>query len=470
MKSDPWIVKIEVEGKPVQFKIDTGADVTVIPSKFIEGPRVLQNPNRVLYGPGQYSLPVKGKFKAKLRAYVNGQEKLSQEEIYVVQGLIQALLGRQAVENLNLVTRSSVDEIKENPAREIQAKYPKLFSGLGKLQSNYTIQMKENATPFSLTTPRRVPLPLLPKVRDELRRMESLGVIKPINEPTEWCSGIVVVPKPNGRVRICVDLTKLNESVKREKHILPSTDRTLAQLAGAKVYSKLDANSGFWQVELSEESSRLTTFITPFGRYYFKRLPFGISSAPEHFQKRMSEILEGLEGVVCQMDDILVYGSDQTEHDRRLHAVLVKLQDSGITLNEEKCEFSKSEIKFIGHILNRDGIRPDPEKVSVIKNMERPSDVSGVRRLLGMTNQMGKFTPNLAEKTKAIRDLLNRGSHWCWGAAQEQAFQEIKLLLSSSPTLAHYDPNKDTVAAADASSFGLGAVITKFKRMELDDQ
>ena len=270
VKSDPWIVKIEVEGKPVQFKIDTGADVTVIPSKFLEGHRVLQNPNRVLYGPGQNPLPVKGKFKAKLRAYVNGQEKLSQEEIYVVQGLRQALLGRQAVENLNLATRSSVDAIKENTAREIRTKYPKLFNGLGKLQSNYTIQMKENATPFSLTTPRRVPLPLLPKVRDELQRMESLGVIKPINEPTEWCSGIVVVPKPNGRVRICVDLTKLNESVKREKHILPSTDRTLAQLAGAKVFSKLDANSGFWQVELSEESSRLTTFITPFGRYYFK--------------------------------------------------------------------------------------------------------------------------------------------------------------------------------------------------------
>ena len=164
----------------------------------------------------------------------------------------------------------------------------------------------------------------------------------------------------------------------------------------------------------------------------------------------MSEILEGLEGVVCQMDDILVYGSDQTEHDRRLHAVLAKLQDSGITLNEEKCEFSKSEIKFVGHIVNRDGILPDPDKVSAIKHMERPSDVSGVRRLLGMVNQMGKFSPNLAENTKAIRDLLNKGSHWCWGAAQEQAFQEIKTSLSSSPTLALYDPNKDTVVAADA--------------------
>ena len=106
----------------------------------------------------------------------------------------------------------------------------------------------------------------------------------------------------------------------------------------------------------------------------------------------MSEILEVLNGVVCQMDDIFIYGSDQTEHDKRLHTVLAKLQDLGIKLNKKKCEFSKSEIKFFGQILNKDGILPDPEKVSAIKHMDRPSDASGVRRLLGMVNQMGKFS------------------------------------------------------------------------------
>lgn len=128
--------------------------------------------------------------------------------------------------------------------------------------------------------------------------MEQQGVTSKVEEPTEWRAPMVVVPKRTGtsRVRICTDLTELNKSMMREKHPLPSVKHTLGQLAGAKVFSKLDANAGFWQIPLSKESSLLTTFINPFGWYCYNRLCFGISSAPEHFQKRMSRILEGLEG------------------------------------------------------------------------------------------------------------------------------------------------------------------------------
>ena len=130
---------------------------------------------------------MKSKFKATLTATVNKQEKLLQEEIFVVQELRQTLLGRQVIEILSLITRSSVDLVAGQPANEIHVKYSKLFSGIEKLKSNYSIQLKQNATPFSLTTSRRAPIPLLPKVREELKHMESLGVISPINEPTEWC-------------------------------------------------------------------------------------------------------------------------------------------------------------------------------------------------------------------------------------------------------------------------------------------
>ena len=174
---------------------------------------------------------------------------------------------------------------------------------------------------------------------------------------------MVVVPIPSGACRICVDYRQLNERVLIEVHLLPKVDVTLAQLAGATTFSKLDANSGFWQIPLSEESRSLTSFITPFGRYAFNKLPFGISSAPEHFQHCMSQILAGQDGALCHMDNVLIFGHTQQEHDSRLKAVLTKIQAAGLTLNADKCEFNKTEIRFLGHVINQKGIYPDPRKL-----------------------------------------------------------------------------------------------------------
>ena len=175
--------------------------------------------------------------------------------------------------------------------------------------------------------------------------MEKLGVISPVKEPTQWCAGMVIVPKPSGSIRICVNLKPLNESVMREVHPLPKVDITLAQLTGAKVFSKLDTNSGFWQVPLAKQSRLLTTFITPYGRYCFNKMPFGITSAPEHFQR---EILRDLPGVVCHVDDMLISGKDQNEHDKRLHVVLRKLKAAGITLNKEEMSIFSLQYQVSG--------------------------------------------------------------------------------------------------------------------------
>ena len=233
----------------------------------------------------------------------------------------------------------------------------------------------------------------------------------------------------------------------------------LAQLTGAKIFSKLDANSGFWQIPLSQPSRLLTTFITPFGRYCFNKLPFGITSAPEHFQRRMSELLAGLKGFQCLVDDILVFGKDQAEHDQRLDAVLRRIEEAGVTLNQQKCEFSKDELTFLGHIVDAKGIRADPEKTEAIRNMSPPTSIPELRRFLGMANQLGKFTPNLAEITKPLREFLSKSSSWTWGPSQSAAFKQVKEELSSPTTLALYDPTAPTKISADASSHGLGAVI-----------
>lgn len=183
--------------------------------------------------------------------------------------------------------------------------------------------------------------------------MENNGIIERVTQPTELCAPMVpVLKKKTAKVRICVDLTKLNKSVKREHYILPTYDEITAKLSGATVFSSLDAASGFWQIPLHPDRRKLTTFITPFGKYCFKRLPFGITSAPEIFQQKMLETLEGLEGVEVFMDDILVYGTSMEQHDARLEKVLQRVESAGLKLNKEKCSLRQSQPCFLGHLID----------------------------------------------------------------------------------------------------------------------
>lgn len=451
--SSPWVVEILVNGYPVDFKVDTGADVTVVPENLsTQWKQALDPSQKSLKGPNNARLDVVGQFLSTLQR----GDKTVQETVYVIKQLTQPLLGRPSIEKLGILSR--IDTVSSHHSHIVD-RFPEVFSGLGKLSAEYHIELREDAKPYAFSTSRRVAIPLLPAVKQELERMESMGVISRIQTPTDWCAGMVIVPKSNGEIRICVDLTKLNEWIKRPRHILPAVEETLAKLQRAKIFTKLDANSGFWQVPLTKESAVLTTFITPFGRFYFNRLPFGIASAPEYFQNEMTKTLEDLPGQVCQMDDILVYGETQEEHDSRLQEVLKRLQSKGVTLNKDKCEFSVPAVKFLGQIISQGGVKPDPEKIKGIVQMPAPTCAAEVRRVLGMINQQAKFVPDLAHKTEPLRALLAKDAQWIWDAAQQKSFQTIKEDLTSPPVLALYDPERETKLSTDASCFGLGAVL-----------
>lgn len=168
-------------------------------------------------------------------------------------------------------------------------------------------------------------------------------------------------------------------------------------------------------------------------------------------------MLEGLDGFISQNDDVLIFGNDQDEHDRRLHAALARIQESGLTLNESKCQFSVSRITFLGHVIDKDGISPDPQRTKAIREMQTPTTVKELRRFLGMVNQLGKFSANITEIGTPLRKLLSTKNVWTWGPAQQSAFDEIKEELSSHTVLALYDPLAITKISADTSSYGLGS-------------
>eukprot|EP00112_Aurelia_sp_Birch-Aquarium-sp1_P011735 Seg247.5 transcript_id=Seg247.5/GoldUCD/mRNA.D3Y31 product="Retrovirus-related Pol polyprotein from transposon 297" pseudo=true protein_id=Seg247.5/GoldUCD/D3Y31 len=303
------------------------------------------------------------------------------------------------------------------------------------------------------------------RLKDELERLESLGVITKVTKPTDWVSNLVVAEKPNGKLRVCIDPQHLNQALKRSHYPLPITEDILPDLDDVKVFSKVDLKEGYLQIELDDDSTDLTTFHTPWGRWKFLRMPFGIKPASEHFQQRFDQALKGLTGIYAVADDALVTGKGKTyseamkNHDENMIALLKRCQDHHIKLNADKFRFKCDEIPFIGHLLTPDGVKADPAKIKAILEMEKPNDVSGVQRLIGMAKYVGKFLSSLSDICEPLRRLTHKDAVWNWNSEHDEAFQNIKNAFTKAPVLKFFDPNMQIEGQGDASSKGLGFVL-----------
>ena len=323
--------------------------------------------------------------------------------------------------------------------------------------------------------PRRIAPSMYEEVKQHLKQMLDLGVIRPSKSP--YSSNVVLVRKPCGGLRFCIDLRRINENTVRDSFYLPRVDETLDSLAGSRIFSSLDLKSGYWQVELDEDSKQFTAFTAgPLGFYECNRMPFGLCNAPATFQRLMQEVLGDLflRGVVVYLDDIIIHSKTVQEHFRLLREVFSRLRKAGLKLSPSKCKFFQETIEVLGHVVSGDGIACDEKKLDAVRKWPVPQDVTDLQRFLGFTGYYRRFIKDYAKIARPLTNLLqgncskkqrakrkpsSGAAEWCWGEEQQKAFTELIERMTSPPVLCYPDYTKPFIVRTDASKRGLGGVL-----------
>ena len=316
---------------------------------------------------------------------------------------------------------------------------------------------------------KRIPPHLYDEVREHLKEMLALGAIRKSQSP--WSSPIVLVRKKDGKLRFCIDLRKLNQRTVRDNYSLPKIDHMLEQLIGAEWFCTLDLKSGYWQVELTEESKPYTAFTCgPLGFYECEKMPFGASNAPATFQRLMENCLGdlNLSWCVVYLDDIIVYGKSPEELLTRLEGVFSKLRAAGLKLKPSKCDFFRTQITFLGHIVSKQGIATCPDKIQAVKDWPIPKTVNDLRSFLGFVGYYRKFIQGFSQIARPLNSLLegtintkraNKKQMIDWGSEQEEAFNTLKEACINAPVLGYPNYEQPFILHTDASTEGLGAVL-----------
>ena len=459
----PILIDLELSNRNIVMELDTGAALSLISetTKKELFPTVnLRHSEVVLKTYTSEKITVLGEMDVDVK-YGDQENTLT---LLVIKGPGPSLIGRNWMSHIQFnwsVIKHTRNSDYQNELEVLLEKYKPVFSDTLGTMKNFSahLELTENVKP-KFFRPRPVPFALKDRIEQELDSLESANIITKVNF-SNWAAPIVVVPKKDGKLRLCGDYkVTLNPSLEIDKYPLPKPEDLFATLSGGKVFSKIDLSQAYQQMQLDDCSKELVTVNTHRGLYRYNRLPFGVASAPALFQRAMDTVLQGIPNVICYIDDILVSGKDHSHHLKNLEEVLKRLSEEGITVKRSKCTFLSSQVEYLGHIIDSKGLHSSNKKLEAILKAPIPRNVQQLRSLLGLVNYYRKFVPNMASVLHPLNQLLRQDVRWNWTPACNKSLSIVKKKLVDSTLLVHYDSQLPLRLASDASAYGIGAVIS----------
>lgn len=457
----PWYCKLSVEGVNLDMQVDSGSSVSAISKdtydKLYKDRPLIESDKVLTVYSGEKIKPV-----GIMPVNVVHNDQLFTSKLYVIDnGNCPPILGRKWMRELQvslpIVAHMSCDK-NDIVINEIMRKYKNVFEhGIGTFnRGKISLQICEGAVPVWRRA-RVVPHALRPVVDEELERLQAEGIISPVEDVGGWGTPIVPVKKQSGSIRICGDFkVTVNPVLCDDKYPLPRIEDLFSALRGGLTFSKIDLKSAYQQFLLDEDSKKLCTIVTHKGNFVYNRLPFGIKTAANKFQRIMDSLFK-LNHVTVFVDDLIITGETGQKHIDNLDKVFKILNDCGLRISREKCCFFQKKVSYLGHMIDAEGLHTETKKVDAVLAAERPHNVGELRAFLGLINYYSKFVKNFSTIIAPLYALLKKNKTWAWSDECEMAFLQIKETLKDANVLVHFNPVLPLVLSCDASPRGVGA-------------
>ena len=477
----PFFARVNFKNLVIRMEIDTGAAASIIDyDTFNKTDLKLRKCVEVFKAFNGSHIPILGKCVVNIA----NTDIEFEGELFVTKVAVRPVMGRSWLNHIinrwppkkvslfvqdhstesrkiqSIQTQSQVENENDANLEELLNRYHDVFDGKLGCLKNYKAEfkVKPDVNP-KFCKPRLLSLFKKKMVEEELLQLEEEGIIESVKY-SKWASPIVPVVKKSGKLRICGDYSvAVNGAIERYEYPLPRIEEILTSLCGGERFSTIDLEKAYNQMLIDDKYMEFFTINTHVGLKRFKRLSFGINSAPGLWQKAMDHIFGSLPGIKCYLDDIIVTGKNDQEHLKNLDVALRLLQKHGLKANRDKCTFFRRKIEYCGVVISKDGFTHSKSKISAILDAPKPTNISQLRSICGLFNYYRRFCPKMAEVIYPLTELLQKDRTWNWQPLHTRAFEEAKRLITNKKMLGHFNPELPLIVTSDASNTGIGGYL-----------